>query len=242
MTRRAMLALTALALLAARDVHIKAMVESFWTGLWDLPAERPDGSTLVGGTADNGLGVYFALPGAALKGVEVTPSVGFAVYTPLAGPDAVSCIAGWRMWLYASNLLQFLPHVAMATTELLATGSLARFGAVGTAALPGDQAAADAAWGAVLGEVLETLRGPLAALAHAGLPLPSEAAGFELLEAGAVVAEAELVWEPQKVCLLPEHQFDYEDTWTARGWRVIRCEGDWASSLRVALTGDSADG
>lgn len=71
-------------------------------------------------------------------------------------------------------------------------------------------------------------------LMDAGLPLPDEV-GYELEQAGDVVAEAELAWVARKLVLLMPAQADGATVWQGNGWKTLVADGQWAQELADAL-------
>ena len=57
--------------------------------------------------------------------------------------------------------------------------------------------------------------------------MPPDDVGYELEQAGEVIAQAELAWRSARVVLLmPEHA-DGISIWVANGWKPLVAEGDW---------------
>jgi DEAD/DEAH box helicase domain-containing protein len=76
-------------------------------------------------------------------------------------------------------------------------------------------------------------------LMAAGLPPPDEV-GYELEQAGEVVAEAEMVWMRRKVALLMPAHLDRLPAWEASGWKAVAANGEWKRLLAEELGNRSA--
>lgn len=83
-------------------------------------------------------------------------------------------------------------------------------------------------------QAMAFLREGLSELQAAGLPIPDEV-GYELDEAGEVVAECELAWTSLKVALLLEEQVDLAPPWIDRGWKAVIAQAGWPQSLIEAI-------
>ena len=136
----------------------------------------------------------------------------------------------WRRWLQLFNAAQFLPGMWLATASGLDGHDYEDLN-VGASGLPPQspgQAALNAAWSAVLDQVLGELKAGLTLLAQAGAPLPE--VGMELAdEKGRVLADAEMAWPVAKVVLLRADQEDLSSPWAEAGWQVVLL--DEASSV-----------
>jgi DEAD/DEAH box helicase domain-containing protein len=55
---------------------------------------------------------------------------------------------------------------------------------------------------------------------------------YELLDStGAVIAEAEMVWEDKKIALLLPEQIEYSAIFAANGWSVISTDMEFSLGL-----------
>ncbi len=128
----------------------------------------------------------------------------------------------WRRWLQVFNAAQFLPGMWLATVSGLDGHDYDDLN-VGTSDVPPQapgHAALNAAWAAVLEQVLGDLKAGLTLLAQAGAPLPE--VGMELAdEKGRVQADAEMAWQEAKVALLRADQEEMKALWVAAGWQVV---------------------
>ena len=128
----------------------------------------------------------------------------------------------WRRWLQLFNATQFLPGMWLATASGLDGHDYDNLliGASGVPPQSPGQAALNAAWAAVLDQVLGELKAGLTLLAQAGAPLPE--VGMELAdEKGRVLADAELAWPEAKVVLIRADQEDMSAPWAKAGWQVV---------------------
>ena len=128
----------------------------------------------------------------------------------------------WRRWLQLFNAAQFLPGMWLATASGLDGHDYddLNVGASGVPPQSPGQAALNAAWAAVLEQVLGEVKAGLTLLAQAGAPLPE--VGMELAdEKGRVLADAEMAWHEAKVVLLRADQEDMSAGWAEAGWRVV---------------------
>src|SRR5439155_11589286 len=120
----------------------------------------------------------------------------------------------WRRWLWLFNTFQTLPGVLLATQSGLEANDHAVL-IVLTGARPGtgaEGAAYAAGWEQVIEQAMRGLEDGLRALMDTGLPSPDEV-GYELEQAGDVVAEAELAWIRQKLVLLMPAHVDRQPVW-----------------------------
>jgi hypothetical protein len=81
---------------------------------------------------------------------------------------------------------------------------------------------------------MSSLADGLQALMDAGFSPPDEV-GYELEQAGSVVAEAELAWVAQKRVLLMPAQADSAAVWQVNGWETWMADGPWPQQLVDAL-------
>ena len=86
----------------------------------------------------------------------------------------------------------------------------------------------------VISQAIGSLENGLRALMDAGFAPPDEV-GYELEQAGEVVAEAELVWIERKLALLMPAHTDSKTIWEAQGWKTVVAEGDWQQLLQDEL-------
>jgi DEAD/DEAH box helicase domain-containing protein len=141
----------------------------------------------------------------------------------------------WRRWLWLFNIYQTLPGVLLATQSGLEADDHAVLTIV-TAARPGTGAGAAhaAGWERVIEQAMSELGNSLRALMDAGFPAPDEI-GYELQQAGEVVAEAELAWTGRKLALLMPAHKDGQVVWKAHGWKTVVAEGEWQQRLTEEL-------
>jgi DEAD/DEAH box helicase domain-containing protein len=128
----------------------------------------------------------------------------------------------WRRWLQLFNAAQFLPGMWLATASGLDGHDYEDLdvGASGVPPQSPGQAALNAAWAAVLEQVLGDLKTGLTQLAQAGASLPE--VGLELADdKGRVQVDAEMAWHEAKVVLLRADQEDMSAAWAEAGWQVV---------------------
>ena len=144
-----------------------------------------------------------------------------------SGRAAPEFEADWRAFLQAWNLLQFLEHVTVVSSEALETGYGplgAGYGATATGEAPPD--AYDAPPGGPDGDLMELLEisteaaRPLIEAAHeAGLGLPE--LDFQLEGAGGE-ATADVAWSARRVAVLAELQQAARSAFEDAGWTVLQ--------------------
>ena len=163
-------------------------------------------------------------------------SPGFVVYNEAHSQSDPQRHLAWRRWLWLYNILQTLPGVLLATQTGLEANDHGAF-SVSSATRPGAGGAAAAhagAWEAVIEQAMASLSEGLQSLMHSGLPPPDEV-GFELEQAGDVVAEAELAWTNRKLVLLMLTHADTTSVWKAAGWKTVVAEVGWQKILADEL-------
>lgn len=158
----------------------------------------------------------------------------------------------WRVFLAAFNLLQFLPHLAIVSSESIsAYGRGGITGPLGAMYAPEEEIrhAAEAAEGfeeilspeaeEVIGLVLDgSLRRTLRGAVRNGAPLP--VVGYELADGnGRVIAEAEIAWPDYKVGILRPEQADSAGRFEKDGWRIFTAT-DFVDNLATVI--DSLSG
>lgn len=136
----------------------------------------------------------------------------------------------WKRFLRTYNLLQFLPHAALATARGLAAGAYERISKVE----PESEEGLD--W---VEEAIGPLQAALEYWARMGGVVPQ--IGVELEEDDRVVLEAELVWPEHKIAGLYGAQWDARDKFKKKGWQVIQLddEGHWVE-LHPLKPGEAA--
>jgi DEAD/DEAH box helicase domain-containing protein len=128
-------------------------------------------------------------------------SPGFVIFDDAHLHDEPERHLVWRRWLWLFNIFQTLPGFLLATQEGLDAGDHSVFGfAKGASPASSAQGAVHAAaWAAVIEQAMSSLAEGLQVLMDAGLSPPDEV-GYELEQAGDVVAEAELAWVARSWC------------------------------------------
>lgn len=120
--------------------------------------------------------------------------------------------AAWAGFWGASNLLQFLDHFSLLSSDGIERGLYSAPMGLGLAQRP-----VSSAW-SELAELSLLPGDHIEALEQAGLPVPES--GVEIRDAsGAVVAELELAWPNRKVAVVLEAQ-DREPA-SSQGWQVV---------------------
>jgi len=222
------------------DARIK--LAQFWDGLDDLPCERPAKSVACGNTNELAVTLRYWWPRElASASATVPPSPGFVIYNDSHLHDEPERHLAWRRWLWLFNVLQTLPGMLLATRTGLDAGDYATL-TFSTGARPasGAEGAANAAaWESVIEQAMGALEEGLRGLMLAGLPPPNEV-GYELDQAGDVVAEAELAWTQRKLVLLMPAQADSTTVWAAHGWTTLVADDGWQQQLKDKLVGQPA--
>ncbi len=207
---------------------------SFWNGLHDLPCGR---SVPCGNVNDPSLRLRYWWPGElADLSVAIPVSPGFVIFNDAHLHDEPERHLVWRRWLWLFNIFQTLPGFLLATQEGLEAGdhSVLGFAAGASPAASAHGAVHAAAWAAVIEQAMSALAEGLQALMDAGLSPPDEV-GYELEQAGDVVAEAELAWVGQKLVLLMPAQADSAAVWQVNGWQTWMADDQWPQQLAAAL-------
>jgi DEAD/DEAH box helicase domain-containing protein len=210
----------------------------FWTTLANLPCERSAQGVGSGNVNDLCLTFrYWWAKELAIPASTVPVNPGFVIYDESQAHDEPTRHLSWRRWLWLFNIFQTLPGVLLATQPGLQGNDHAGLTII-TSARPGSgaQAAAHgAAWEQVLEQTLSILVDGLSTVMAAGLPPPDEV-GYELEQAGEVVAEAELAWIGRKLVLLMPVQTDYQPFWELNGWQTVIAEGQWLDRIMPQLS------
>jgi DEAD/DEAH box helicase domain-containing protein len=170
-------------------------------------------------------------------------SPGFLALDPAAAESEPDQHRAWRRWLWMFNTLQHLPGVFLATREGLLGADHNAIAPAESAksASGGGQAAEAAGWSEVMDQAMEFLLPGLQELHNAGAPVPDEV-GYELEDAGEVVAECELAWTSRKVVLLLDHHADSEAAWVGRGWQAVKASPGWPTQLLNTLNESAPSG
>lgn len=209
----------------------------FWTEVASHPCERPANGVPSGNVNDAGVILRYWWPSQlAAPAGPIPVSPGFVIFDERQIQDEPARHLAWRRWLWLFNVFQTLPGVLLATQDGIEGSDYSSLTVV-TAARPeaGAQAAAHgAAWEEILNQSMTVLGDGLRALMDAGLPPPDEV-GYELEQAGEVVAEAELAWKPFKLVLLMPVHAEYQTMWTSQGWKTVVAEGEWVQRLSKEL-------
>ena len=212
----------------------------FWSNVKSPPCDRSSQSVAAGNLNDLSLMLRYWWPRElADPSAPIPVSPGFVIYNEAHAHDEPTRHLMWRRWLWLFNIFQTLPGVLLATQAGLEAEDHAVLTIV-TSARPGSGAqgaAHGAAWEKVLEQTMGALEERLGTLMEAGLPPPDEV-GYELEQAGEVVAEAELAWVPRKLALLMPAHIDCQAVWEAQGWKTVVAEGEWQQRL-IEVLGNS---
>ncbi|WP_374691698.1 hypothetical protein [Accumulibacter sp.] len=210
---------------------------NFWNGLDNLPCEHPARSVPCGNVSDVSLKLRYWWPGElANLSVAIPVSPGFVIFDDSRLQDEPERHLVWRRWLWLFNIFQTLPGFLLATQAGLdaADHRVLGFATSASPASSAQGAAHAAAWAAVIEQAMSSLAEGLLVLMDAGLSPPDEV-GYELEQAGDVVAEAELAWVAQKRVLLMPAQADSAAVWQANGWQTWMADGQWPQQLADVL-------
>jgi DEAD/DEAH box helicase domain-containing protein len=177
---------------ALEDARTKLAL--FWSGMENLPCERPARSVACGNVNDLSVTLRYWWP-SELANTEaaIPPSPGFVIFNEVHAKDEPERHLIWRRWLWLFNIFQALPGVLLATQNGLDAGDHSGL-TISARTRPGAGApgvANTAAWQAVISQAMGVLGEGLHALMDAGLPPPDEV-GYELEQMDGVAAEAEL--------------------------------------------------
>lgn len=225
---------------ALKEARIK--LAQFWNDVKDLPCERAIQSVASGNVNDLSVALRYWWPKElADQAAPISPSPGFVIYNDAHTHDEPTRHLMWRRWLWIFNIFQTLPGVLLATQAGLEAGDHAVLTVVtGTRPGAGAKGAAHAAaWEEVIEQAMGALGDGLRFLMDVGLPPPDEV-GYELEEAGGVVAESELAWVSRKLALLMPVHIDCQSVWEAQGWKTVVAEGEWQKRLAQELGNHSA--
>jgi DEAD/DEAH box helicase domain-containing protein len=208
-------------------------LDQFWSELHALPCERPARSVACGNVNDHSLTLRYLWPSElANPTTPIPPSPGFVIYNDAYLPSEPERHFTWRRWLSLFNILQTLPGVLLATQVGLDAGDYSVL-KLSTSSRPGSSsqgAAHAAAWETVIEQAMSNLAEGLRTLMEAGFPPPDDV-GYELEQAGEVVAEAELAWRHSKIVLLMPQHADSASVWKSNGWHALVAEGEWQQLL-----------
>lgn len=220
---------------ALEDARIK--LAKFWSVLDHLLCERATQSVACGNVNDISLMLRYWWPSElADASAPIPPSPGFVIFNEAQLQDEPEQHLMWRRWLWLFNIFQTLPGVLLATQAGLDAGDHSAL-TIATGKRPASSAqgaAHAAAWEDVIEHAMGMLAEGLHALMAAGL-LPPDEVGYELEQAGEVVAEAELAWTQQKLVLLLPGHADSASIWEASGWRTLVAEHEWQQRLADEL-------
>lgn len=225
-----------------KEARIKLV--QFWNDVKDLPCERATQSVAAGNVNDLLVALRYWWPKElADQAAPIPSSPGFVIYNDAHAHDEPTRHLMWRWWLWIFNIFQTLPGVLLATQAGLEAGDHAVLTVVtrGISSRIWSQGAAHAAaWEEVIEQAMGALGDGLRFLMDTtGLPPPDEV-GYELEEAGEVVAESELAWVPRKLALLMPVHIDCQSVWEAQGWKTVVAEGEWEKRLAQELGNHSA--
>jgi DEAD/DEAH box helicase domain-containing protein len=216
----------------------QAKLDQFWEGFDDLQCDRPQQSVPCGNLNDLSLTLRYYWPHDLVQvALPIPNSPGYILLNEAClGDDIVGHLL-WRRWLWLFNIYQMLPGVFLATQAGLENRDYSEITVItGVSKLSGGNGVANAsAWERVIEEAMDDLRDGLNTLSGEGFP-PPDAVGYELEEAGNVVAEAELVWEKQQIVLLMPAHGDSEPIWISKGWKAVMAEGEWPKRVADTLS------
>jgi len=211
----------------------RAKLAQFWSGLHDLPCERPDKSVACGNVNNTSLMLrYYWSNELANLASAIPASPGFVIFNDAHCQSDPERHLLWRRWLWLYNIFQTLPGVLLATQAGMEAGDYSAITiATGTRPVSNAQGSVHAAaWERVIEQSMGYLAEGLNVLLAAGLP-PADEVGYEFEQDGNVVAEAELAWLPRKlVLLLPVHAGS-ASVWQANGWKTLVAEDEWPQRL-----------
>lgn len=222
-----------------KEAQVK--LDQFWAGFDELQCDRPIKSVACGNLNDLSLTLrYFWPHDLVQEALPIPNSPGFILLNEACLHDDIVGHLLWRRWLWLFNIFQMLPGVFLATQAGLENRDYSEITVItGVSKSSGGNGAANAsAWERVIEEAMGDLRDGLHTLMDEGFP-PPDAVGYELEEAGNVVAEAELVWEKQRIVLLLPAHADSESVWISKGWNALMGEGEWPKRVVDALSGQN---
>lgn len=215
----------------------RTTLNRFWTDLANLQCERPAKSVACGNVNDPSVALRYWWPHDLVdQAVPIPISPGFVIYDEVHANDEPTQHLMWRRWLWLFNVFQTLPGVLLATRAgLQADDHAAVTIATSTSPDMGAQGVANAAaWEHVIEQAIGAIEDGLRLLLDAGLPPPDEV-GYELAQAGEVIAESELAWTSRKLVLLLPTQIESKPVWIAHAWHVAVADGDWSQDLTAKL-------
>ena len=201
----------------------------FWEGIKDWALDRPSQSVPCGNVNDVSLTLRYSWPRElADTSTNVPISPGFVIFHNAYTQSDPERHLAWRRWLWLFNIYQTLPGFMLVTQAGLDAQDYSSLKLTNTAK-PGSSnhgAAQAAAWESAIEQAMSQLSTRLRDLMDAGV-MPPDDVGYELEQAGEVIAQAELAWRSARVVLLmPEHA-DGISIWVANGWKPLVAEGDW---------------
>lgn len=179
-----------------------------------------------------------------LKNAKDWTAPGVLVLDDVAAENEEQLQRAWRLWLHVFNTNQTLPGMWLVTSSGLDGhdyGGLPTSAPAHSAKLS-MQSALGGAWEHALKHAMQPLKVGLAELGNAGAALPE--IGMELVnEKGAVIADGELCWPPEKLVVLRDDQMDMADAWQSQGWTVLVLNeslteiagADWAVAVASKL-------
>lgn len=201
-----------------------------------------------------------------LESFPVTRGLAFAETAKLGAPEVAAALAvslrldedagkkdpkgwkaAWRRFLWAMNVVQFIPRCEFVTSRGLQESTYKSL--LDDLFSPPEpvQAQTTGPIAAMLHHADASVRDLISQVAAGGHPLPE--VGYELAdEAGEIVATAELAWEAARVAVLTARDEEFRAAFEARGWAVLSAtegtDANFASYARVeaALTGIGKSG
>ena len=153
-------------------------------------------------------------------------STGICTLDEAEQTDDAQLHRGWRQWLQAFNILQFLPGMMLTTIKGLDGKDydqleLSYAGPRGPLLSAENAKTHVSEWAGTLKLCVVYMHASLRVLADAGAPVPE--VGYELGgPKGESVADCELAWTLQKIVILRPDQDDIAEIWRRADWKVIQ--------------------
>jgi DEAD/DEAH box helicase domain-containing protein len=214
----------------------RAKLVAFWHGVSDWAYERPQPGITSGNVTETFVLLRYWWPKSLVTATSIHTSPGFVIFNAENSENEPEKHVHWKRWLRFFNVFQSLPGVLLTTQSGLDTLDYSHL----CISVPPSQAAhsgtgvGSSAWDPVLDQAMDFLANGLQQLIDAELP-PPDAVGFELEEDGNVKAEAELIWNEQKVVVLLPEQAYGAGIWKEKGWQTVTCGDDWALEVTTLL-------
>jgi DEAD/DEAH box helicase domain-containing protein len=214
----------------------RAKLLAFWHCLSDWAYERPQPGITSGNVKETSILLRYWWPKSLATAASIPTSPGFVIFNAENTENEPEKHVHWKRWLRLFNVFQSLPGVLLATQSGLDSLDYSHL----CISVPPSQVAhsgtggGSSAWDPVLYQAMDFLANGLQQLIDAELP-PPDAVGFELEEDGNVKAEAELIWNEQKVVLLLPEQAYGTGIWKGMGWQTVTYGNDWAFEVTTLL-------